>query len=219
MYSEPMSEKKKYLGYVRVSTDKQFIKGAGIEAQIIHLQNEAIRLGVELEIISEGEGKSGKSIANRPALTEALRRLDKKEANGLMVAKLDRLSRGVADFLTILERSRKGNWSLVIGDLAIDTSSPMGEAMATIAATFAQLERSRISERTKDGLAVRKAQGVKLGAPVKMEIKVSNKIKELRNAGLTFQAIADTLTIEGHLPNRGVKWYPSTVSKTLKRVS
>lgn len=209
----------KYLGYVRVSTNKQFTRGAGIEVQTAFLESEALRRGIEIEIISENEGVSGTSLNRRPALKEALLRLDQGEAEGLIVLKLDRLTRGVADFLTILERSRKGNWALVIGDLSIDTSTPMGEAMATIAATFAQLESARISERVTSGMGVFKSQGRKFGAPVKMEIEVSNKIKELRNAGLTLQAIADRLTIEGHLPNRGVKWYPSTVSSTLKRVS
>jgi len=214
-----MSEKKKYLGYVRVSTDKQFTRGAGIDVQVAYFESEALRRGIEIEIISEGEGRSGKSLRNRPALREALLRLDRKEAEGLIVLKLDRLTRGVADFLAILERSRKGKWALVIGDLSIDTSSPMGEAMATIAATFAQLESARISERVSSCMAVHIAQGRKFGAPVIMKIEVSEKIKDLRQAGLTLQAIADTLTAEGVLPNRGAKWHPSTISKTLKRVS
>jgi DNA invertase Pin-like site-specific DNA recombinase len=50
----------------------------------------------------------------------------------------------------------------VILDLGIDTTTIMGEAMATMAATFAQVERRRIGERTREALAVRRAQGVKL---------------------------------------------------------
>ena len=167
----------KLIGYIRVSTDKQFNTGAGLEAQRNYLELEATRRGATLEIVSELEATSGKSTKKRPALAEALARLDKGEAQGLIVSKLDRLSRSVADFLTILERSRKGKWSLVIGDLSLDTSSPMGEAMATITATFAQLERKRIGERTKEGLAIKKAQGVKLGAPRLLNPETRSRIE------------------------------------------
>ena len=116
----------KLIGYIRVSTDKQIASGAGLEAQIAYIEAEAKRRGAELEIVSEGEGASGKSMRKRLALNEAMARLDKGEANALIVYKLDRLTRSVADFLTVLERSRKGKWALIIGDLSIDTSTPMG---------------------------------------------------------------------------------------------
>lgn len=212
--------KQKLFGYVRVSTDKQIESGAGIEAQISYLQQEADRRGLELEIVSEGEGASGKSMGKRSALNDAMKRLDKGEASALIVSKLDRLTRSVADFLTILERSRKGNWSLIIGDLAIDTSTPMGEAMATISATFAQLERRRIGERTKDGLAQKKLQGVVLGRPVVMQAATVERIISLHNDGKGFNEIARILNAEAIPTTRGgAYWYASTVSKTLSRVA
>jgi len=150
---------------------------------------------------------------------ETLKRLDKGEADGLIVKKLDRLARNVADFLTILERSRRGKWALIIGDLDIDTSTPLGEAMATVGATFAQLERARISERTKDALAYKKQQGIKLGRPRQLPIETVREIQKLRKSGKTLQAIADELnrneTLTAH---KGRKWYPSTVRYTLERV-
>lgn len=218
VYGEPM--KQKLIGYVRVSTDKQIESGAGIEAQISYLQQEADRRGLELEIVSEGEGASGKSMGKRSALNDAMKRLDKGEASALIVSKLDRLTRSVADFLTVLDRSRKGNWSLIIGDLAIDTSTPMGEAMATISATFAQLERRRIGERTKDGLAQKKLQGVVLGRPVVMQASTIEKIISLHNQGKGFNEIARILNAEAIPTTRGGSyWYASTVSKTLSRVA
>jgi len=210
---------KHFLGYIRVSTDKQIESGAGLTAQINFINAEALRRGGTVEIISENESKSGKKLSNRPALMEALRRLDKGEAQGLIISKLDRLSRSVADFLTVLERSRKGKWSLVIGDLSIDTSTPIGEAMATVAATFAQLERARISERTKEGLAVKKAQGIKLGRPVVMSATTSNFILTLRNSGLSYSAIATQLNKTLVPPTRGLAWYASSVRATYQRVS
>ncbi len=203
----------KLIGYIRVSTDKQFNTGAGLEAQRHYLELEATRRGATLEIVSELEATSGKSTRKRPALAEALARLDKGEAQGLIVSKLDRLSRSVADFLDILERSRKGKWSLVIGDLSLDTSSPMGEAMATITATFAQLERKRIGERTKEGLAIKKAQGVKLGAPRLLNPEIRSRIEGELATSTPLAVIARRLNEEAIPSAKGGKWYASTIKK------
>jgi DNA invertase Pin-like site-specific DNA recombinase len=210
---------RKLIGYTRVSKENKSGLGISLDEQRLWLENEATRRNAELEIVSEGDGISARKLSNRPALMETLKRLDKGEADGLIVKKLDRLARNVADFLTILERSRRGKWVLIIGDLDIDTSTPLGEAMATVGATFAQLERARISERTKDALAYKKQQGIKLGRPIQLPIETVREIQKLRKSGKTLQAIADELnrneTLTAH---KGRKWYPSTVRYTLERV-
>ena len=210
------------IGYIRVSTDKQVESGAGLDAQVAYIEAEAKRRGATFAIVSEEGGVSGGSYSpkKRPALIEAMARLDKGEADALIVSKLDRLTRSVADFLTVLERSRKGKWALIIGDLSIDTSTPMGEAMATISATFAQLERRRIGERTRDGLAQKRLQGVVLGRRVEMNREVEEKIQELRTFGKSFSEIARELNLLSvPTSHNGVRWYPATVSKTLARLS
>jgi DNA invertase Pin-like site-specific DNA recombinase len=210
----------KVIGYTRVSKENYDGKGVSLDEQADWLTNEATRRGLQLEIISEGDGVSAKKMMNRPVLMETLSMLDRGEANALMVKKLDRLSRNVADFLEILDRSRRGGWALIIGDLDIDTSTPMGEAMATISATFAQLERANIAQRTKDALAQKKKDGVILGRPVVMNSETVSRITSLRNNGLSLQKIADTLNSE-EIPtaHAGKAWYPSSVAKTLKRVA
>lgn len=208
------------LGYTRVSKENKNGIGVSISEQTQWLTNEADRRNSSLELVNEGEGVSARKMANRPVLMETLKRLDRGEADGLIVKKLDRLARNVADFLTILERSRKGKWALIIGDLDIDTSTPLGEAMATVGATFAQLERARISERTKEALAYKKQQGVRLGRPVTLSSELVSEIVALRSSGKTLQAIADYLNAN-EVPNahKGLKWYPSTIKNTLERVS
>lgn len=210
----------KLIGYIRVSTNRQVVSGAGLEAQIAYIEAEAKRRGAELEIVSEGEGASGKSMSKRSALNEAMARLDKGEATALIVYKLDRLTRSVADFLTVLERSRKGKWALIIGDLSIDTSTPMGEAMATIAATFAQLESARISERVTDGMREKKIMGSTFGRPVLMSEQTVKKIIDLHEEGFSINAIARQLNLEAvPTSHGGANWYASTVSKTLARLA
>jgi DNA invertase Pin-like site-specific DNA recombinase len=210
----------KLIGYTRVSKENKSGIGVSLDEQRAYLENEALRRNALLELVSEGDGISARKLANRPALLSALERLDRGEANGLIVKKLDRLARNVADFLLILDRSRKGKWSLIIGDLDIDTSTPLGEAMATVGATFAQLERARISERTKDALAHKRKQGVKLGRPATLGLDTVSKIRRLRREGHTLQAIADLLNEQG-IPtaHNGRKWYPSAIRYTLERVS
>lgn len=211
-----MSEK--LIGYTRVSKENLSGKGVSLDEQSEWLISEANRRKATLEIVSEGEGVSGKKFSNRPVLNETLRRLDKGEATGLVVKNLDRLSRSVADFLYLLERSRKGKWSLIIGDLDIDTSTPLGEAMATVSATFAQLERAKIAERTRDALAHKKAQGVRLGRPLALPENTAVMINHLRLEGLTLTAIAEEFNSRGvPTAHGGSRWYPSTIKKVLDR--
>jgi DNA invertase Pin-like site-specific DNA recombinase len=92
--------------------------------------------------------------------------------------------------------------------------------MANVLATFAQFERRLISQRTREALAVKKSQGVRLGRPTTMPKKVVNRIRRERAAGKTFAEIADRLNADG-VPTAqgGRRWYPATVRYTLRRAS
>jgi DNA invertase Pin-like site-specific DNA recombinase len=206
------------IGYTRVSKENVSGRGVSLDEQAKWITAEANRRKASLELVSEGDGVSGKKLSNRPILTETLNRLDRGEFDGLIVKKLDRLSRSVSDFLYLLERSRKGKWSLIIGDLDIDTSTPLGEAMATVSATFAQLERAKIAERTRDALAYKKSLGVTLGRPVKLSENIVLMINHLRLQGLSLEAIANEFNSRS-IPtaHQGARWYPSTIKAVLDR--
>jgi hypothetical protein len=68
---------------------------------------------------------------NRPAPVAALSRMDKGEADVLMVSKLDRLSRSVKDFGALLDRAGKRKWSVLCLDLGVDTTTPVGSSRPT----------------------------------------------------------------------------------------
>ena len=85
----------------------------------------------------------------RPGIELALKTLERGEAGALVVAKLDRLSRSMLDFTAVMDIAQKQSWALVAMDCAVDTTTPAGEAMANVLATFAQFERRLISQRTK----------------------------------------------------------------------
>ncbi len=79
-----------------------------------------------------------------------------------------------------MEDARKEGWALVILDLGVDTTTPSGEMIANVMATFAQFERRLIGQRTKDALAVKKRQGVRLGRPPSLSADVVKRIKRER---------------------------------------
>lgn len=159
-----MGTEMRAIGYVRVSTNKQEI---GPEVQIAALTEEAARRGWSLDIRRE-DAASAKSLQGRPVLADALADLKAGRADVLAVAKLDRLSRSVADFARILEDAERQRWHVACLDLGVDTTTITGRAMAHVTATFAEMERRRIGERTREGMARIKAENPDrhMGRPV-----------------------------------------------------
>ena len=206
------------VGYVRVSTSEQADSGAGLEVQRAAISGEAERRGWQLVHVFEDAGASGKSLNGRRGLQEALEAVEAGRAEGLVVAKLDRLSRSLLDFAALMERGRKKGWNLIALDLGVDTSTPAGEMMASVLATFAQFERRLIGQRTKDALAVKRAQGVRLGRPREISEQTVERIEELYQAGLSVAAIARKLNADGVSTPRGGRWHPPGVARALSWV-
>jgi len=152
----------------------------------------------------------------RPGIAAALEALRSKRADTLVVSKLDRLSRSMLDFAALMDRSTKEGWALVALDLGVDTTTPAGEAMANVMATFAQFERRLISQRTKDALAVKRAQGVRLGRPSRLAASTVERVVTERAQGRSLQAIAEALNADGVPTGQGGRsWHPSTIRAVL----
>lgn len=202
--------------YLRVSTAEQADSGAGLAAQETALRADAERRGWQVVAVHTDAGASGKSLDRRPGLADALRAVETGQADVLAVAKLDRLSRSVLDFAALMERSRRRGWALVALDLAVDTSTPSGELMAGVVATFAQYERRLIGQRTRDALAEKRAQGVRLGRPQTLGPDVVARIVADRAEGHSLRAIAAALTADGVSTARGgAVWSSSSVQAVL----
>jgi len=92
--------------------------------------------------------------------------------------------------------------------------------VATLLATFAQVERRSISERTRAALARAGAQGVRLGRPPAMSSYAIERIRGERAAGKSLAAIANGLNAD-RIPTAqgGRRWYPATIRYTLNRTS
>ena len=205
------------VAYVRVSTDEQAASGAGLDAQRIAIAAEAQRRGWTVVGWHADEGISGgKGVEHRPGLAAAIEAVESGRAAGLLAAKLDRVSRSVLDTASLMEQARRGGWELVTCDLAIDTSTPAGEATASMMAVFSQLERRLISQRTREALAVKKAQGVRLGRPSALPREVVARIVAAKAGGASLRTIAAELTADA-VPTAqgGAKWHASTVKAVL----
>jgi DNA invertase Pin-like site-specific DNA recombinase len=207
---------KRVVGYVRVSTDKQADSGAGIAAQRKAIMDECKSRGWQLVMTIEDDGHSARSL-DRPGIKAALKMLKERGADVLMAHKIDRLSRSVKDFADLVHDSGKEGWQIVTLDAKVDTTNPQGRMLIGVLSVFAQFERELISLRTKDGLAAKKAQGVKLGRKFSIDPSLRDRIRKLRRSGKSYYAIAGLLNQE-QVPTarKGNRWYPATVKKALQ---
>ena len=190
----------------------------GLEAQRQAIRAEAERQGWQLIAIHEDAGASGKAMRGRGGLQQALTAVRELGDGVLVVAKLDRLSRSMKDFANLMAVSQQQGWGLVALDLGVDTSTPSGEMMANVTATFAQFERRLIGQRTKEALAIKRAEGVQLGRPIVTTVGTTNLVKRLHSEGRSLRGIASHLNDAGVPTSQGGKqWHASTVSALLKR--
>jgi DNA invertase Pin-like site-specific DNA recombinase len=210
---------RKVVGYVRVSTQEQGDSKAGLDAQVNAIERECEHHNWQLMQIYQ-DIASGSSRDKRPQLKAALASISAGEAETLMVSKLDRLSRSVADFGAIIEEARRGGWTLVIIDLGVDLATPAGEMVASIMAVLAQWERRVISQRTRDALAARKRGGTRLGRPVGIDPDIEGMIITLRNSGKGLRAVATELNrLSIPTSQGGATWHASSVRAILLRLS
>ncbi|RAN94818.1 recombinase family protein [Micromonospora noduli] len=203
------------VAYLRVSTEEQAESGAGLAAQRAAIQVEADRRGWIIVAWKE-DTVSGKSLEGREGLAEALELVESRQAETLVVAKLDRLSRSLIDFAALMERARSKRWNLIALDLGIDLATPAGEFLASVMASAAQWERRIIGQRTREGLAAKKAAGVRLGRPATLSATVRERIRTESRNGSSLAAVARGLNND-EVPTAqgGKKWYPSTIRAVL----
>jgi len=231
--------KNRVIGYIRVSTDQQATEGVSLEAQREKIRAYCTALDLNLVEICADNGYSAKTI-ERPGLSAALGKLRSGQADILLVAKLDRLTRSVKDLGQLVDTYfLPGSYSLLsIGD-SIDTRTASGRLVLNVLASVAQWEREAISERTSEALRHLKAQGVHIGATaygarrlgesdengrrrivaVAEHEQVIQRMQALRQAGHTLNAICTVLNQEGIPSPRGGTWQSTVVRTILLRAS
>jgi DNA invertase Pin-like site-specific DNA recombinase len=117
-----MGERARVVAYLRVSTEGQAEAGVSLDAQRAKVTAYAALYDLDLVAVIEDAGASAKTLS-RPGLAEALRKLDAGEADGLLVAKLDRLTRSVRDLGALLDRGFRSRFALLSVAENVDTRS------------------------------------------------------------------------------------------------
>lgn len=208
------------IGYVRVSTAEQAHSGLGLEAQRDAIRRYAEANGWEIEW-AEDAGVSAKSL-DRPQLQAALARLQvpakNRDVDGIIVAKLDRLSRSVHDFSGLLKLSSARKWSVVAIDLGVDTSTITGKLVAQIMAAIGEWEREIIGARTSAAMQAAKRAGRHMGRVSALPQVSGDRLMVLR-ATRTLAATAMQLNAEGIPTATGGAWTANSVGKVQARLA
>ncbi len=140
-------------------------KGESVENQIQMCLDYARNIGIEDFLVYEDEGFSGKN-TDRPQFQQMLKDAKEKKFDVLICYRLDRISRNIADFSTLIQELQDIAISFISIREQFDTTTPMGRAMMYIASVFAQLERETISERVRDNMYELAKTGRWLGGQV-----------------------------------------------------
>ena len=227
----------KAIGYIRCSTHEQADSGLGLDAQAERIRAYAALRGLDLDIITDPGESGGKPLDTREGGQRLLAALRQRKADAVVLLKLDRGFRNAIDCLSTVEKWEKAGVSLHIVDLggnAIDTTSAAGRFMLVVLAGAAEMERNLTRERTRSAMAVKRANGQRIGAvpyghdlgadgvtllPNESEQAVIQDIKTMRARGMKLVQIAAELTKHG-IPTKTGKsrrWTHQAVARILSR--
>lgn len=181
------------IGYMRVSTHQQ---------KFYSQQKALERYGVDF-IYKERE--SGRK-TSRSELNKVLSRL--KSGDTLVIFKLDRLSRGTKQLLSLLEEFDRRNIHFVSIQNNIDTTTAMGRFFFTVMGAFAEMEAELIRERVMAGLDAARENGTQLGRPPRTK-EVNEALRLYTNSDLSVPEIAKKCnvsvpTVYNHIKKQNV---------------
>jgi len=137
-------------------------KGDSIENQIDKCKNYLSNIEVTEYEVFKDDGFSGKN-TDRPAFTKLISMIKEKKFDILICYKLDRISRNVSDFSSLVKELEELNISFISVIENFDTGTAMGKAMLYITSVFSQLERETISQRICDNMYALAQKGYWLG--------------------------------------------------------
>lgn len=208
----------KAITYGRVSTGRQAASGISLDDQAEKLADLVSARGwVHVAHLTD-PGLSGRKMTNRKGLQEALARLDQGEADVLIAAKIDRVSRSTLDFAKLLDQAERKGWKLVVLDADVDTTTAAGRLLVDVVSAAASFESRRIGERQKAVHAVRRSQGMRAGQAPLLPKAVRLRIAVDRAAGRSMNGIAAALNDEGVPTAKGGVWHASTIRHVLQSI-
>ncbi len=226
--------------YVRVSSESQ-LDGFGLDVQERAIRAWARTHGHRIVGVETDAGVSGATdAADRPGLSAALLALQHPpQAEGLIVARLDRLARALTVQEAVLAIAWQAGGRVFAADtgevVRDDPDDPMRTALRQVVGVFAELDRRVVVKRLRDGRAAKAGTGRKVtgsypygyagvgkgrdrdAAPRTDEQRAVARIVELRQAGESYRSIAATLDAEGFRPRRAASWSAMAVRAVAQR--
>jgi len=218
------------VAYLRVSTEEQRL---GPEAQRATLHAWAAREGLVITVFHTDQGVSGtRELEGRPGLMSALASLRSEKAGVLLIAKRDRLARDVA-VAALIERAVKAAGARIVSaDGMGNGQGASDDLFRGVLDVMAQYERALIGMRTRAALAVKKAQGTRLGGvPFGFRREGKGLVEEpaeqatlaqiyaLRGRGFSYARIARWLDDRKVAPRSGQRWHLTQVVRLLGRAA
>jgi site-specific DNA recombinase len=223
----------KIIGYVRVSTDEQATNGVSLDAQEEKIRAYCKAKDWDLIDIVRDEGMSAKNL-KRVGLQLILERVPKRNGkrgfDGILVVKLDRLTRSVGDLACLNKLFENNGVSFISISESVDTSTASGKLFHNIIACLSEWERGIIGERTRDALHHKRNSGKLAGEvpfgytvdgdgetlqPIAKEQETLNEIRTLKQS-LSYGRIANHLNSQGITTKKGSVWYAETVRSVLQ---
>jgi len=179
---------------VRVSTSKQATDGYSLPAQAHIIDTWAAQEGHEVVAVLPDVISSAK-VDRLHGREAAIRLIEVGLADGLAVVRYDRATRGTLDGAQLLERSRKAGWPILTTD-GRNSLVRSEMFMTDVEIAYAAEERRKIGDRTREGLAEARRQGVRLGRPPAVPEGVEALILDLHEHGTSARSIAARLNTE-----------------------
>jgi len=173
--------------YLRVSTTDQDPETQGREVRSFVASH-----GWDVIETYQDIGVSG-ARARRPALDRLVKDAWHGRFDAVIVWDLSRMARSTLHALQLLQEFEQMRVRLVAVKQTFDTDTPLGRAFFTLAAMIAELERSFLIERVRAGMARARAEGKRIGRPVRgVDLE---QLRQLRTAGLSIRQIAARMEI------------------------
>jgi DNA invertase Pin-like site-specific DNA recombinase len=188
----------KTVAYLRVSTDKQDLNYQKLEL-LEYARRHELHINEFIEV-----AMSSRQTSKQRRIDELLTQL--ADSDTLIVTELSRLGRSTAEVVALVNKLLQRNIRVIVIKQRLDIAQHdmQSKIIVTLFSLFAELERDLVSLRTREALAARKSQGVKLGKP-KGTIQASQfdkdrpRIEELLSLGLSVRKIARLLGYKNHI--------------------
>jgi site-specific DNA recombinase len=206
----------KALGYIRVRTTEQAVKGVSLDAQHTKVQAYTVVKDWTLVDVIRDEGVSAKSL-KRPGVQRLLTLVNAGDVDVVIIYKLDRLTRSVVDLDKLVKVFERKGVALVSLQESLDATTATGRLMMNLHASVRQLEREVIGERTHDAMQHLKAQGQVYSRLVCEDPAILARMQRARADGRAYHQIAGRLNADGIPTTRGGQWRACTVRPILQR--